>query len=328
MRKLIFLCLILMGLNAYSGSGKEGHGGHGVVQGNYIYLLDLYLSANYESPYYEFENMETIFRRNLSKKFDHFDTKLIDLLDAKLSQIYNIDAYFAVAIAESIKQFQWYFIDYDLEQVNIENAMADLDQLKVVQIAVRSGKAIYINTQAWKQMNDKNKVALLIHEAVAGIQIPQIINGRLEIDPSHVREVIAYLFQPEMDLNTLRAILEYGFPFTQSYMAIRYSDKILVNPYMQLERTKRPRILNPQIENVTDYCNDEGNRYFLKVYVTKIEFRFSEIVIDGKKSYYLQKRTSLEMIRNRLILSQGEDSCRRKLKQQILLFYQFLDSWW
>lgn len=189
---------------------EVGNGGHGVVIGGKVYLVDLVqagLEHSVGAFYIEHKkknNFEGLLRHGvLTNGRDSGDSSLFPYrsVGERLYGIYQGQPVLAMALLETIRMYQWNFIDRELNKIPLRGTVASFDEGTVMLVANRSGRSIYVSAPAFKRMDDLNRAALVIHEALYALIRPTRIEGKLTQNTARVREVTSHLFS-RLDFTT------------------------------------------------------------------------------------------------------------------------------
>lgn len=212
-----FISLVLLGTFALSSSAFAGtfvgNGGEGVEIGQKIELRDLFSSGEVDHPYLGTDVDPTILRQINAVPFG-FDVPL-KILAAQLSAINRSVPGLGDYLVSAIKVYSWTPISLPLQPVSDPDDPVRLPPgAQLVQIANRFQTNIRISDVCWRKMNDIQRVALILHEAVFSLLKPmcgQASNGCFQ--PDYIaRELTADLFSkkfldraPDLNYQTFAA---------------------------------------------------------------------------------------------------------------------------
>ncbi len=187
MRNLIFtLVFILIGCGVQtnapqlSDSGQKppastevGNGGHGIIEGEKLYLFDLW-EAGIEQD--EMENSTRLlknhpklvrfFQWHVKDLFSDLDRPFVEALSLKMAELYMIDPILGLATSEAMELHVWSFTTKPLKRLPLNETIHEFSDGVIVQLANRSGRTVYLNQKAWEKLDMKNKIALVFHEII------------------------------------------------------------------------------------------------------------------------------------------------------------------
>lgn len=196
MTKLLFGIWLLLGcsLAQASGSGFIGNGGQGYRIGGKLYVRDLVEAGIHLTPYVgaAFHPQETPEALQLLFPFpipaETLSRKLQDLARVRSDLPWYLHQVFA--------HYRWLLVDQQLE----ETTEADPDMIHLpegserVQIANRFQLSMRISRSAWRELNDEQRAALLLHEAFYSITRPVLLKGHATQRSYPAREITGHLF--------------------------------------------------------------------------------------------------------------------------------------
>ncbi|HVK60689.1 MAG TPA: hypothetical protein VM432_04020 [Bdellovibrionales bacterium] len=205
-RLLAFVVFMVFGSIALADKGGAGVSGGGLgvrIEGK-AYLLDL---ADYDLH----KNAATITTTTdttfiIAMKANNLPEWLpFEALTRKLTDLEKLDPVFASAVFETLIKMEWVKTALTLEPtpdrvdvpVNIE----------LLQLARRDGPIVRVQSQLWDELDEPNRVALVIHEAVAALAAENVV-------PKQVRALCASLFSTAFYEREPKYIAEslIGFP--------------------------------------------------------------------------------------------------------------------
>jgi len=173
---------IVQGPGAQAQTGEVGNGGSGVEVGSKIYTYDLWEAGLEKTPvdtedtvsHSNAANVEAFFNRLFQSAFGG-DRELVSGLANRLGKIYVVDPILSMAIAESIRAYEWRFTEQELKEIALPEpeVIHNVSREKIVQIAVRSSRFIYVYLKYWRSMDNWNRVGLILHEAIYSLLPPQ-----------------------------------------------------------------------------------------------------------------------------------------------------------
>ncbi len=170
MKKTMSLVLLILftTLSGYAGE-KGGNGGDGYITANgNLYLLDLIEANVHENPYFEpsgeYEE-ETIER--LKNAIPFLEENPAILLARKLKELESYSPLFSNLLIAGIEMFSWIPGSLDLLDIKDEESVFSIsDPSKLRQLATRIDERIHLSSVHWENLDDANKVALILHEVV------------------------------------------------------------------------------------------------------------------------------------------------------------------
>ncbi len=184
--------------------GEVGNGGHGIRQAGRIFLYDLWESGLHDRekigvPTSDMaRSLEAFFSSDLAHTFPH-DPAFVTLLSKKLVDIHEMDPILTLTLVETIQAYGWAFTDARLRPLRLPDPVHDVAEGDIVLLANRSGRFIYLYRQAWNQMDQWNRVALVLHEAIYSLLPPLVVRvsdvlTELRQDGKRARQFVALLF--------------------------------------------------------------------------------------------------------------------------------------
>lgn len=163
------LVLVLLFCSNSFANGFLGNPGKGVLVQDKVFLQDLYSLGVHNNPYFGSETLSQ-FQELPDLGFSYPK----ELLSRKLSDIEAAVPGLGTCILESMKVYDWFIIKEDLKVITDDNDPVALPEgALLIQVANRRNASIRINEDAWTKLDDANKVALIIHEAVYSFVKPK-----------------------------------------------------------------------------------------------------------------------------------------------------------
>lgn len=213
MKKILILILFLLPVLSFAKEGHDqGNGGDALRIGDQLYMLDLVEAGVEKSPFFSKSiAMDKKYLQRMEKAFDSTSIP-VALVAQKLSEVATFDKLFALSVIRSIELYSWRLVSSALVDIKDEDSSLDYRKEDLVQMAIRRDGTVRINREAWHLMNDENKAALVIHEAVYALIKPN--QDKIQSSP-RAREVTGYLFTSDLErLGTsgLIRILKQDFP--------------------------------------------------------------------------------------------------------------------
>lgn len=307
MRVLVGIILCLFSLRALCGPGHvTGNGGDGVVINGKVYLFDLYEYSIHDNPYFDDQvEPDPVIYDMLYNKFLNFkDTinnnkkiyiyaDLIELIAKKLTSLQKLDPLFSTTVLTSIIHYNWVLSTQDVIDVKDDDGSDIIYDEELIAVAVRSYRTIKVSNYRVKQMDLKNFVATIFHEAIYGV-IPQV--KVLEYIPykkkvtnpdgsvveteeykeevyykqlsRRVREITGAIFSKKLSTLELQAVISGSFPVTEpeSYYDISQLQNLIAKFNLKLmekwyhhvrESYTISGVDSTSIDNLTDiYCEN------------------------------------------------------------------------
>lgn len=171
-----FLFILLLVLIAQAGPHRIGNGGNGVANStnNSVYLLDFY-EAGIENEAFFNNQVPTLFIQDVEAVLpsDLFPTKLIA---GKISEIYAVDRITAASLITSLRMFNWFFVNYDLEKTTDIATSINIAPDQLLQIANRRYGQVLINKTHWSKMSAQNQAGLVLHELIYSLALKEDIS--------------------------------------------------------------------------------------------------------------------------------------------------------
>jgi hypothetical protein len=181
--KLLFALLFISPL--LHANGFVGNGGNGIQLGSKIFVYDLFILSAHTKPYFGNEIDETLPSLPSDEAFQFTYSKT--LLKRKLTDLNRIAPGLGDYILMSMKSYNWVLVDTPLTSIKIAKGAIKLPAgARVLQIANRSDLIIRINRAVWQKLDDANKIALLIHEAVFSLLRPIPDDAGFMVQPADV----------------------------------------------------------------------------------------------------------------------------------------------
>lgn len=213
MKTFLFAFIALMSLSGHA--GREGNGGDGLWINEKLYSLDLVEAGVEENPTFdESINLNEMILERLSKKLDPKQFP-VTLLARKISELESIDKVFARVVLQTIEHYQWRIVNNSLVDVKDEDSLLDYPEKDLVQLASRSMESIVIARALWKELDEKNKVGLVLHEVFYALQKPgcylSTYNGMCEVD------FLTGIFKPLKVQSSFEARQLTGYLFTSDF---------------------------------------------------------------------------------------------------------------
>ncbi|MGE3610915.1 MAG: hypothetical protein AB7I27_15095 [Bacteriovoracaceae bacterium] len=244
MKQLILALLLFNGLQVYAGE-RGGNGGDGIWVGNKLYSLDLVEAGVEEDPYFDSSivpNQRTVQR--LKRTFNSSQYP-VNLIAQKMEEIKNLSPVFSQLLIMVSEQYQWRLVNSELIDIKDEDSL--LNSNRLVQLAIRKERTILIDKKLFKELDDKNKVGLILHEILYALILPtsvlvtEIENGK-KVDRYYyeqrsdiVRQVNGYLFSSDLNSGTenfnkfVRGGLDLSdFHFNWSSMGFEFQNRLIM----------------------------------------------------------------------------------------------------
>ena len=179
------------------GSGFVGNGGDGVELNGQLYLRDLWSLGLEGSAFVgtAIDSKQPLPPDSSSISFVYPQ----DLLTRKIADLNRACPGVGDYVLGSIKSYAWVLEDFPLTPIqDSDDPLLLPPGARLVQIANRFGNTIRIHAASFARLDDVNKVALIIHEAVYSLITP-ISSARLPADgtfaqPSYIARAITGSF--------------------------------------------------------------------------------------------------------------------------------------
>jgi hypothetical protein len=212
MKKLMTwtLFFLMPALTAFAG-GETGNGGDGILRDNKVYLLDLVEAGTELTPYFN-KSDEPDGRINafLKKKLP-IENTVIELISRKTKELYLKSPSLAYHVLAAINLYSWQFLNTHLRDVPDDgDTIIDIPYRgDLVQLAVRYKKEVKIDKSYWLFMDDANRAALILHEALYALIQPHIDEDGNNAKQSSLdtRRLVGLLFGENFDREALQTFL-------------------------------------------------------------------------------------------------------------------------
>lgn len=185
--------------SAMASSVFIGNGGEGYKISNKLYVRDLVENGVYEHPFFG--------GRHDSNFVDLINPDLLnqlqldrDLLNQKMNDIESIFPGLSQLLLKVAGLYSWTLISDSLGLLPDDGQIIKVPYQERVQIANRSLLSIRLQRSYWQQLDDKNKIALFIHEIVFSMlkPIPQANQPSVLHQPARLaRQITGDLFKGE-----------------------------------------------------------------------------------------------------------------------------------
>ena len=202
MKLLFFLLILSTSLFCNAGPVFIGNGGNAIKIDNKFYLLDLAEQGLAQEPNFKLivsKHYVNYFSNRIHAYPNRVPASTLDLFSQKLAEIAELDPVYAEALITAFENTRWMFIDYRLNDIPLESIIAG----PYYQVAARTNDVILIDRLYWDQMDERNHVALLIHELNYILIEPQPIS-----------------VAPGLEKSAFRSRLQTGYLFTQNLESI------------------------------------------------------------------------------------------------------------
>ncbi|MBX3041986.1 MAG: hypothetical protein KF789_14865 [Bdellovibrionaceae bacterium] len=215
-RRLPFLALLFFPLSLLAAplfnSTLVGNGGEGILtDDSRLYTRDLFELSLHENPAFGSESDP-----HLRAKLQIWNPLALSrqqqsLLLRKLTDIKKAFPPLAFGLVSVLQHYQWSYTDMPLVLLEDESRL-QIPTEKRVSIANRYLSSILIQRAEFEKLDDANKVALILHEAIYALVLPQKVAPSLEIEiqsAAFTRQVTALLFSTNLDAESLKPFLEF-----------------------------------------------------------------------------------------------------------------------
>lgn len=123
----------------------------------------------------------------------------------------------------TMKMYTWRFVSFPLEIIPTDGNIIAVPRSEFVQIANRMNTTIRIQKDLWSKMSEENQLALLLHEAVYSLILPESDDTGKSFQSSvKTREIVGLLFSRDFAVRgsavierTLRPVLD--LPWTWNF---------------------------------------------------------------------------------------------------------------
>lgn len=202
-----------------------GNGGDGVEVGNRLFVKDLFLAHAHENPYFgnEIDPGLPGLPDETTIEFGYPR----ELLARKLTDLNKALPGLGDYLLASMKVYHWKLQDLPLRKiVGPEQIVAYPAGLEQIQIANRFQFFIRIDRAAYARLDDANRVALLLHEAVFSLVRPfPVSDGRAYQSVHVVRDLVGLFFQPEFfEMSEIQTQLRISPTLNIPYLVLPLSD--------------------------------------------------------------------------------------------------------
>lgn len=210
-----FFIFSLMTLSVFA-ADKGGNGGDGVMIDGQIHLLDLVEAGIEEEPFINrsIEVDQDIKNLANSLKISGLPT---NLFASKLMEIKKVHPAFALAIAQTMKLYNWRLVSSVF--VDIQDEETILERKNLIQLAIRKEDGIFISRTRWSQLSEVNKIALIFHEIVYAMILTDSIFYESPQMSFKARKIVGSMFSPEFQND--EGINEFR-KYIKEYTSIKY----------------------------------------------------------------------------------------------------------
>ena len=164
----IFLGLMFFSLNSFAGGGGfVGNGGEGVDYRGRLYLRDLFSQNLHLQPFIGFQTDPGMTMPELP--FDYPK----ELLARKLADLNQAAPGVGDYVLATMKAYTWSLQDFALTPITDDDPIALPEGATLVQLANRFRGVIRLHRASFERLDDANKTALLVHEAVYSLLFPR-----------------------------------------------------------------------------------------------------------------------------------------------------------
>ncbi|KYG64792.1 hypothetical protein AZI86_11345 [Bdellovibrio bacteriovorus] len=234
---LAYLILLLAVHNAHASYVFVGSGGEGYESEGQIYTRDLYDYDLHKTPWFG-NDRDPILEARL-KNWDQLDLSAEerDLLLRKLTDLNARHPYLGDDIMMVLEYFRWSYSNEKLVLLEPDEIRKPIDKTKRVSIANRFINSILVERNAFQKLDSKNKIALLLHEAIysltdihyneKGMAVVSVATARLITSTLFDKAALESASTANLFRNQLRLSLNSDLfrAFTGSYVQVVLSDK-------------------------------------------------------------------------------------------------------
>ncbi len=211
-----------------------GNGGDGMEIGGRLIMKDLFLANAHRNPYFgdKIDPQLPDLPGEATMEFDYPR----ELLARKLTDLNQVLPGFGDYVLASIKVYHWMLQDFPLSKIeDHEEIIVYPSSVHQVQIANRFQASIRIDQKAYQRLDDANRVALIIHEAVYSLVRPLPAGDGRSYQSSYVaRDLVGLFFRAEFFKSPERHVLN------RVSLSLNIPDFIF--PLHELRRTPNWRI--------------------------------------------------------------------------------------
>lgn len=174
----------------FVGSGGEGYESHGK-----IFTRDLFDYDLHEAPWFGTER-DPILAAQLAKWNPlELSPQELDLLLRKLTDLNSAHNFLGDDLLMVLEYFNWSYTKDPLVLLEPDEIRKPIDKTKRVSIANRFMNSIVINRELFQRLDEKNKIALLLHEAIYSVtSLNYQQNGNAFVSVATARLVTSTLF--------------------------------------------------------------------------------------------------------------------------------------
>lgn len=201
MKLFIFSVILLSSSLSFAGPVVIGNGGNAIKIENKFYLLDLAEQGIAQEPNFKANYNQFFHNYFLTRAMNYpnrFLGTTLDLFSQKLAELAELDPVYAEALITAFENTRWMFVNYRLNDIPVDSIIAG----PYYQVAARTNDVILFDNIYWDNMDEKNRVALIIHEL-----------NYILIQPQTVVETAALK-------SAFKSRLQTGYLFTQNLEAI------------------------------------------------------------------------------------------------------------
>jgi hypothetical protein len=197
MKLFIFSALMFSSLLSFAGPVVIGNGGNAIKIEDRFYLLDLAEQGIAQEPNFKANYSKFFHQYFLTRAMNYpnrFLGTTLDLFSQKLAELAELDPVYAESLITAFENTRWMFVNYRLNDIPVDSIIAG----PYYQVAARTNDVILFDNIYWDNMDEKNRVALIIHEL-----------NYILIQPQTVVEVAVLK-------SAFKSRLQTGYLFTQN----------------------------------------------------------------------------------------------------------------
>lgn len=191
------MLIVLLGVFPFFAQAQfvfVGNGGEGVQEGPHLFTRDLYEYDLHTSPYFGPFRDPRILRLLTAGAPLLLNDSQSDLLVRKLTDLEYMIPGLGQGLLKVLQFYHWRFVPHDLA-LSPDHVRSEIPEDRRVAIANRYMASIIVNETAFQSLDDGNKIALLLHEAVYALLPIRRQKGNLgEQDVGMARLLTAELF--------------------------------------------------------------------------------------------------------------------------------------
>jgi len=203
------LIFILFPFFAQAGGFFVGNGGDLIRVNNKYCLVDLFIDGNCRRPGIG-KDIDPDLAQFAKSRIGSVQLLKLpsSLIFRKATDLEKSASGLGVLILEAISQYQWQLVGGDFKAETGSSQKTDMERGEIISVAVRRGHRVYLREAYWNLLNAEQKIALVIHEMISAIMLPEPVPNshkkQLDVDLEKNRKLVARLFESTEESRRLR----------------------------------------------------------------------------------------------------------------------------